>query len=145
MTVLALRLAQSSNGVSHLNGQITRRMWRSLWPGVPEEEIPIGHVTNGVHFQSWISNEMDGLYDRHLGPRWSEEPADQSLWGRVSRISAEELWRTHEVRRERLVALARRRLREQLERRGAPQSEIEAADETLDPELSQLEWAFVAR
>jgi glycogen phosphorylase len=79
MTALALRLAQSSNGVSQLHGRVTRRMWRSLWPDVPEDEIPIGHVTNGVHFQSWISQEMDELYDRYLGPRWREEPADQSL------------------------------------------------------------------
>ncbi|MCG3159108.1 MAG: Glycogen phosphorylase [Acidobacteria bacterium] len=141
MTVLALRLAQSSNGVGRLHGEVTRRMWRSLWPGVPEEEIPIGHVTNGVHFQSWISQEMDELYDRHLGPRWREEPADQSLWTRIRRISAEELWRTHERRRERLVAFARRRLREQLERRGAPQSEIEAADEMLDPDALTIGFA----
>jgi starch phosphorylase len=134
MTALALRLAQSSNGVSRLHEQVTRRMWRSLWPGVLEEEIPIDHVTNGVHFQSWISQEMDELYDRYLGPRWREEPADQSLWARAGRISVEELWRTHERRRERLVAFARRRLRQQLERRGAPQSEVEAVDETLDPD-----------
>jgi starch phosphorylase len=134
MTALALRLAQSSNGVSRLHEHVTRRMWRSLWPGLPEEELPIRHVTNGVHFQSWISQEMDELYDRYLGPRWREEPADQSLWARAGRISAEELWRTHERRRERLVAFARRRLREQLERRGAPQSEVEAVDETLDPD-----------
>jgi starch phosphorylase len=135
MTALALRLAQSSNGVSRLHEQVTRRMWRSLWPGVPEEELPIGHVNNGVHFQSWISQEMDEIYDRYLGPRWREEPADQSLWARAGRISAEELWRTHERRRERLVAFARRRLRQQLERRGAPQSEVEAVDETLDPDV----------
>jgi starch phosphorylase len=122
MTVLALRLAQSSNGVSRLHSQVTRRMWQSLWPGVSENEIPIGQVTNGVHFQSWISQEMDELYDRYLGPHWREEPADQTLWERVNRISPEELWRTHERRRERLVNFARRRLRAQLERRGAPQS-----------------------
>ncbi len=86
------------------------------------------------NFQSWISQEMDELYDRYLGPRWREEPAEESVWARASRISAEELWRTHERRRERLVAFARRRLREQLERRGAPQSEVEAVDETLDPD-----------
>jgi starch phosphorylase len=141
MTVFALRLAQSTNGVSRLHGQVTRRMWRSLWPDVPEDEIPIGHVTNGVHFQSWISQEMDELYDRYLGPRWREEPADQSLWARAGRISAEELWRTHERRRERLVAFARRRLRQQLERRGAPQSEIEAVDETLDPDALTIGFA----
>jgi starch phosphorylase len=141
MTVLALRLAQSSNGVSRLHAQITRRMWQTLWPGVPEGEIPIGHVTNGVHFQSWISQEMDELYDRHLGPRWREEPADNALWARVHRISNEELWRTHERRRERLVNFARCRLRTQLEQRGAPQAEIEVADEVLNPDVLTICFA----
>lgn len=133
MTVLALRLADHSNGVSQLHGQVSRRMWQGLWPGVPEDEIPIEYVTNGVHSRSWISLEMNHLYDRYLGPRWREEPADRTIWQRAERIPAEELWRTHERRRDRLVAFARRRLRAQLEHRGAPQVEIEAADEVLDP------------
>ena len=141
MTVLALRLAAHSNGVSRLHGQVSRRMMQSIWPGVPEDEIPIGHVTNGVHFRSWISYEMDQLYDRYLGLRWREEPADQSVWERAERISAEVLWRTHERRRERLVAFARRRLRAQREQRSAPQSEIEAADEALDPEALTIGFA----
>jgi starch phosphorylase len=73
MTILPLRLAAYSNGVSRLHGQVSRRMWQGLWPGVPQDEIPIKHVTNGVHFQSWISREMKELYDRYLGPRWREE------------------------------------------------------------------------
>ncbi|HEX8998756.1 MAG TPA: alpha-glucan family phosphorylase [Blastocatellia bacterium] len=135
MTVLALRLAYGSNGVSRLHGQVSRRMWQKLWPDVPEEEVPIGHVTNGVHFQSWISQEMEELYDRYLGPRWRDEPADETLWARIERIAPEELWRTHEKRRERLVAFARRRLRAQLERRGVSQAEIAATDEALDPDI----------
>lgn len=118
MTTLALKLAAHSNGVSRLHGQVTRRTWRELWPGVPEEEIPIGHVTNGVHFQSWISLEMNQLYERYLGPSWREEPADRALWQGVYSIPDEELWRTHERRRERLVAFTRRRLQGQLSRRG---------------------------
>jgi starch phosphorylase len=86
--------------------------------GVPEDEIPIGHITNGVHFRSWISYEMNQLYDRYLGPQWREEHADSKLWRRAESIPAEELWRTHERRRERLVAYARRRLRAQLQKRG---------------------------
>jgi starch phosphorylase len=141
MTVLALRMASASNGVSALHGKVSRRMWRSIWPGVPEDEIPIGHVTNGVHFRSWISYEMNQLYDRYLGPKWREEHADAGLWRRVENIPAEELWRTHERRRERLVAFARRRLRLQLLRRGAPQSEIDAADEVLDPDALTIGFA----
>lgn len=141
MTILALRLAAASNGVSRLHGEVSRKMWNHLWPGVPEKEVPIGHVTNGVHFQSWISYEMNQLYDRYLGPKWREEPGDQAFWQRVDNIPAEELWRTHERRRERLVAFARRRLRAQLLRRSAPPSEIEAAEEVLDPEALTIGFA----
>jgi starch phosphorylase len=141
MTILALRLAAHSNGVSRLHGQVSRRMWQGIWPGVPEDEIPIGHVTNGVHFSSWISLEMKQLYDRYLGPRWREEPADETVWQRAGGISAEELWRTHERRRERMVAFARRRLRSQLVRRGASQAEMEIADEVLNPEALTIGFA----
>jgi starch phosphorylase len=141
MTVLALRLAHDSNGVSRVHGEASRRMWQRFWPGVPEDEVPIGHVSNGVHFQSWISQEMEELYEHCLGPRWGEEPADQSLWRRIERVSPEELWRTHERRRERLVAFARRRLRAQFERRGATQAEIEAADGILDPDILTIGFA----
>lgn len=135
LTTLALKLAEHSNGVSRLHGQVSRRMWQVLWPEVPEAEIPIGHITNGIHIRSWVSQEMDEIYNRYLGTHWRHEPAEPALWARVQRISSEELWRMHEQRRERLVALARRRLRQQLERRGAPQAEIEAADEVLHPEV----------
>jgi len=134
MTVLALRMASSSNGVSKLHGQISRRMWKDLWPGVPLDEIPIGHVTNGVHFRSWISYEMNQLYERYLGPQWKENQAEANLWRRVENVPAEELWRTHERRRERLVAFTRKRLRIQLERRGATRIVVDDVDEVLDPE-----------
>ena len=141
MTVLALRMASASNGVSKLHGEVSRSMWKAIWPGVPQDEIPIGHVTNGVHFRSWISAEMNQLYDRYLGPKWREEHADPNLWRRVESIPAEELWRTHERRRERLVAFARRRLHLQLLRRGASQSEIDAAAEVLDPDTLTIGFA----
>ena len=141
MTVLALRLAASSNGVSKLHGKVSRKMWKAIWPGLPEDEIPIGHITNGVHFRSWISYEMNQLYDRYLGPQWREEHADGKLWRRVESIPAEELWRTHERRRERLVAYARRCLKAQLARRGASPSEIDAAGEVLDPDALTIGFA----
>jgi len=141
MTVLALRMSGSTNGVSKLHGAVSRDMWKGLWPGLPVDEIPIGHVTNGVHFRSWVSNEMNQLYDRYLGPNWREQQADPKLWLRVDTIPREELWRTHERRRERLVAFARRRLRIQLTRRGAPQAAIDAADEVLDPKALTIGFA----
>jgi len=107
-------------------------MWNDIWKGLPEEEVPIGYVTNGVHFRSWVSLEMNQLYDRYLGPKWREEPADKKLWQRMDSILAAELWRTHERRRERLVAFARRRLEEQLRSRGVPKSEVDEAEEVLN-------------
>jgi starch phosphorylase len=133
MTILALHLAAHSNGVSRLHGRVSRKMWQGIWPGVPEDEIPIGHVTNGIHIQSWTSMEMKELYDRYLGLRWREEPVDEAVWQRAAGISGEELWRTHERRRERMVTFARRRLHGQLERRGASMVEMQTADEVLDP------------
>ncbi|HTT62459.1 MAG TPA: alpha-glucan family phosphorylase [Bryobacteraceae bacterium] len=140
MTILALRLAAASNGVSKLHGEVSRRMWQGIWPGVPAAEVPIGHVTNGVHYRSWISHEMNELYDRYLGPQW-RDTANGVLWKRIDSIPGEELWRTHERRRERLVAFARRKLSDQLRRRGAPQSEIEAAGAVLDTQALTIGFA----
>jgi starch phosphorylase len=141
MTVLAIRLANTTNGVSQLHGQVSRKMWRTIWPDLPDAEIPIGAVTNGVHTHSWVSPDMIQLYDRYLGIQWEERPADHSAWKRVANIPDAELWRTHERRRERLVAFARTRLKLQLKNRGATQAEIARADEVLDPEALTIGFA----
>ena len=141
MTVLALRLSQFANGVSELHGQISRAMWQRIWPGVPKEEIPISYVTNGVHTRSWSCSEIARLYERYLGPRWYEEPTNQMIWERVAHIPDAELWRSHERMKERLVGFVRRRLRAQLQRRGANRSWIQKASEVLDPEALTIGFA----
>jgi starch phosphorylase len=141
MTVLALKLAAKRNGVSALHGQVSRKMWRQVWPDMPEDEIPIDSVTNGVHFRSWISRDLAELYDRYLGPKWLEDPTEHSIWDSVEKIPREELWRTHERRRERLVAFARRRLRAQILKRGGSPAELRAADEVLDPSALTIGFA----
>lgn len=141
MAILALRLAAYSNGVSKLHGRVSRKMWQGVWPGTPPEEIPIGSVTNGIHHQSWISGDIAGLFERYLGPRWRQTPADSDLWSRVERIPSAELWNTHERRRERMVAFVRRKLHEQLARRGASKAELLAADEVLDPNALTIGFA----
>ncbi len=141
MTVLALHLANVSNGVSKLHGSVSRKMWKDLWPNLPAGEVPITSITNGVHTQSWLSPEIAQLYDRYLGIQWEERPTDFAIWKRVDHIPDAELWRTHERGRERLVAFARTRLRAQLKRRGAPPSEIAAADEILDPDALTIGFA----
>ncbi|NOY45693.1 MAG: glycosyltransferase family 1 protein [Deltaproteobacteria bacterium] len=141
MAVLALRLSGHRNGVSRLHGRVSRRMWAGVWPGIPEEEVPIGHVTNGIHVRSWLSDEMARLFDRYLGPSWVDEPLDQAMWKRVHDIPDNELWRAQERLKERLVGFVRRRLRTQLERRGAKPDEVRAADEVLDPEALTIGFA----
>lgn len=141
MTILAIRLSSYTNGVSELHGEVTRQMWQGLWPGVPQEEIPVSYVTNGVHILSFISRDMKVLYDRYLGPRWREEPGDPGVWKQAEEIAPDELWRTHERRRERLVAFARQRLHRQLEQRGASPSDIRGAEEVLDPEALTIGFA----
>jgi starch phosphorylase len=141
MTILALRMAGHSNGVSKLHGLISRKMWQNVWPGLTVDEVPIGSITNGVHAPSWVSRDMAGLFTRYLGPRWREDPGDYPLWSRIHHIPDEELWRTHERRRERLVAFARHRLRAQLASVGAPPAEVAQADEILDPEALTIGFA----
>ncbi len=141
MTVLAIKLANKSNGVSKLHGSVSRKMWKAIWPELPEAEVPIMAITNGIHTRTWLAPEMAHLYDRYLGIQWEERPTDHSIWKRVEHIPNAELWRTHERRRERLVAFARERLKAQLQRRGAPPSEVARADEVLDPEALTIGFA----
>lgn len=141
MAVFAIRNSQFINGVSKLHGIISRNMWKHLYPGLPRFEIPIVHITNGVHTNTWISNEFAALFDRYIGPQWKEEPENQTIWQRVKEIPDAELWRSHERRRERLVAFVRKRLRQQLERAGATRTEIEQAEEVLDPEALTIGFA----
>lgn len=141
MTVLALKLANISNGVSKLHGVVSRKMWKDLWPELPPNEVPITSITNGVHTQSWLAPEIAGLYDRYLGIQWEARPTDFAIWKRVEHIPDAELWRTHERCRERLVAMARSRLMATLKRRGSPPSEIAAAEEVLDPEALTIGFA----
>ncbi len=141
MAVLALNLCGYANGVSKLHGEVSRRMWGNLYPRVPFNEIPIESITNGVHIRSYISQELSTLYDRYLGPRWIHSPWDHTVWKKAEQIPPEELWRTHERRRERLVSFARHRLQTQLQSRGAPPSEVAAANEVLDPETLTIGFA----
>ncbi|MBM3210952.1 glycosyltransferase family 1 protein [Candidatus Poribacteria bacterium] len=141
MAILALRLASWSNGVSKLHGKVSRKMWKNLWPGVPEDEVPIKSIVNGAHIRSWVSKGMAELFDRYLGPSWAANPSDPGIWKRIKQIPDDELWQTHERRRERLIALARRCLVEQLKRRNALPLEIEHAKEYLNPDALTIGFA----
>ncbi len=141
MTVLALKTAAGCNGVSKLHGQVSRNMWKRIWPTLPEHEIPVGHITNGIQILSWTSDEMMRLFNRYMGPRWIENPADDSVWQNLDDIPDSELWRCRERSRERLVGFTRRKLKEQLLARGIPMKEAEKANSVLDPEALTIGFA----
>jgi starch phosphorylase len=141
MAVLALNLSSGANAVAKLHGVVSRNLWQWMYPGVPMHEVPVESVTNGIHVQTWISREMGMLLDRYLDPLWRDEDARPDIWAKIDTVPDAELWRTHERRRERLVAFTRQRLRYQLENRGASQHEIEAADEVLNPDALTIGFA----
>ncbi len=141
MAVLAIRTADWANGVSQLHGKVSRSMWQNIWPGVPELEIPIDHVTNGVHARSWLSSDLIALFDRYLGSQWQNKPADQTVWRAVSEVPDEELWRVHEHRRHELIIWARRNLRRQMEARGTNPAQARLIAERLDPNALTVGFA----
>jgi starch phosphorylase len=141
MAVLALRTANAANGVSKLHGVISRDMWKDVWPGLPAEEVPIKHVTNGVHARSWIAPSLMRIYDRYLGPDWQLDPRDERIFEAIDDIPDEELWSFHIRQREKLVVWSRKRIREQLTNRGAGIEEIEHATAALDPHALTIGFA----
>jgi starch phosphorylase len=116
-------------------------MWESLWPDILTTEIPIDYVTNGIHQASWISLEMSDLFDRYLGPDWRREPASKTIWNKVDKIPDGELWRTHERRRERLVAYARHELYRQYVALGKPQNIIARVKSILSTDALTIGFA----
>jgi len=141
MAVLALKLAGHANGVSQLHGEVSRSMWKNLWPELPEEQLPLSSITNGVHTRTWMSGQMGSLLVRYLGTRWLDDPTDHNVWRRIGKIPDAEIWRTRQSTRERLVDFARCRLKEQLKKVGATAKEIATADEVLDPEVLTIGFA----
>jgi starch phosphorylase len=141
MTVLALRAARRANAVSALHGRVSRAMWPRLWPGRAEDEVPIGHITNGVHAPTWLATAMHSLYDRHLGPDWEQRSGEPEVWLGIAGVDDSELWETHQVLKGRLLDFARRRCLRQSERRGEPPDVIEEARQVLSQEALTIGFA----
>lgn len=141
MTILGLRLSQLCNGVSRLHGRVARSMWAHLWPGRPIDEVPITHVTNGVHAASWLSPDNLAVFDRYVGGQWREHPGAATLLQHIDQIPDDELWRAHELGRSRLVRIVRRHVERQLRARHAPRAEIEEAAGVLDAKILTVGFA----
>lgn len=135
MTVLGLKLSRRANGVSSLHGHVSRRMWASLWPGRAEEDLPIGHITNGVHVRSWLAWQMQQLYDRHFSPDWYDRMGEPDVWQSITNVDPGELWETHHALKNLLLAFMRRRISHDCRRRGESDKVVEAARKMFDPDI----------
>ncbi len=141
MFVFGLRMAQYCNGVSELHGTVARNMWTHVWPARPEEEIPISHITNGIHIPTFIGPEIARLFERYLGPRWYLDTRVADNINRIDDIYDEELWRSHEISRSRLVRICRELVTRQYARRNAPKKLIQEAETILEPNILTIAFA----
>jgi glycogen phosphorylase len=141
MTKLALQLSGYANGVSELHGQVSRRMWQSLWPGRQEDEVPIGYVTNGVHLPSWTGEAMHRVYRKYVSPDWIQRQDDPLLWSRVEEIPDSELWEAHSLLKQKMFATIRERARQDWITRSTPPEQLLASGIFLDPNALVIGFA----
>lgn len=141
MTIIGLKMSRTANAVSQLHGVVSRRMWAHLWPWRADEEIPIGHITNGVHTNSWLASQMKTLYDRHFPIDWTDRVGSADVWQRISQVDPGELWEIHNTLKSVMISFVRRRLISQCRRRGENEAALEHARSVLDPELLTIGFA----
>jgi starch phosphorylase len=141
MTVLALRLCRSANGVSELHGHVSRKMWTILYPDRTEDNVPIGYITNGVHAPTWTAPLIGDLYTEYLGADWQNRATDPKLWAKVDEIPDEELWWRHQTLKDRLIAHTRTSVKQARQERGEEWEHIQAADRLLDPNVLTIGFA----
>ncbi|PSB56985.1 alpha-glucan family phosphorylase [Chamaesiphon polymorphus] len=141
MAALAMKTSSFVNGVAKLHGVVSREMFQNMWKDVPIDEVPITSVTNGVHARSCVAKSVQELYDRYLGPEWSEKSIEDPIWHKMDAIPDEELWRNHEHSRSEMVVYVRDRIVSHLKERGATLAEINHAQEALDPGVLTIGFA----
>ena len=134
MTVLALKNSRRANGVSAIHADVSRLMWHCLWPERPEVEVPIGHITNGVHVLSWLAPQMHQLFETRLAQDWPTRMVHSDVWEKVLEIDDGELWETHQSLKMRLIRFVRRRLLLQAERLGHHET-VQQIEQILDPDV----------
>ena len=141
MTVIGLKLSRRANAVSSLHGHVSRRMWANLWPWRVEEEVPIGHITNGVHVPSWLAYPMQLLYDKYLGVDWQNNMGSSKVWQKIYEVDPGELWETHNALKSRLLEFVRRRASRQCRFRNEDESAVLAARNVMEPSALTIGFA----
>ncbi|NLI58152.1 MAG: glycosyltransferase family 1 protein [Clostridium sp.] len=141
MTVLALNLSGQRNGVSELHGAVSRNIFKNVWPEIPEDEIPIGHITNGIHTLTWLSPTIKYLYDKYLDRDWQEKLYEKNVWDKVDDIPAEDLWKSHCVLKTKMIGFVREKLKEQRIANNESIERIKEVDTLLDSNALTIGFA----
>ena len=141
MTVLGLQMSGQRNGVSGLHGEVSRRMWASVWPDIPTERIPITAITNGIHTPTWIAPEMRRLYAKHLGPNWVARQDDPILWERIADIPDADLWATRMALKHKLIGYLAARARLKWIQGTIEPSQVLASGTLLDQDALTIGFA----
>ena len=141
MTVLGLKLSRRANAVSSLHGEVSRAMWTGLFPGKPEDAVPIGHITNGVHAPTWLAPQMFRLYDRHLGTGWHLRSSEAKIWEGIDNVDDGELWETHFNLKSRMIEFVRRRAVKQATHRGESREVLQQLERVLSPDALTIGFA----
>jgi starch phosphorylase len=135
MAALALKLAGKTNAVSQLHCQIARKMWHGLYPQLKEEEVPISHVTNGIHVSTWVARELVSLYEKYIGKDWEKKQDDTQIWQRIREVPDRELWAIHQALKRKMIATIEDRLRRVWVARQLMAGQVIAMGALLDPEV----------
>ncbi len=133
MPVLALKLSEQRNGVSELHGIVSRNMWNWLWPNKSADEVPIGHITNGIHTGTWISRQMDVLLQRYVDPNWQDHADDPEMWTKVEAIPDHELWAVRKHMKRKLTVYCNERARKMWQQGGFHPVQVVASGVLMEP------------
>jgi starch phosphorylase len=141
MTALALRTSAHSNAVSKRHGEVSRAMWQSLWPDRTTDQVPIGHITNGVHVPTWIEPKLMLLFNQYLGMDWIERHDDPRTWQAVDLIPDEILWQTHQWLKIKLIHYIREAARQRWSTIQYGRHHVLAGGAFLDPTVLTIGFA----
>lgn len=141
MTLLAMNLSGYTNGVSKLHGNVSRKMFHHIFKPIPLEEVPIDHVTNGVHTKTWLAQELSDLFKEYLGDDWYSHVSDKTMWEKVENIPNEKIWDVHKLLKKRTIEYARKNIKEQRKRNQENAKRILEVDNYLDPDALTIGFA----
>ncbi len=141
LTVLALNLSAMANGVSEIHGRVSRAMWKHVFPGIPEPEVPIGHITNGIHTETWLHPIMIEFLEKYFGKEWRQHIQDEHFWQDVYQIPDEDFWQILQKLRQNMSDFLREEYRKRLQRYGNETHGLPPAEEILNPDILTIGFA----